>query len=283
MSERNATSERDPDRNPADRSSADSPLAATEANETRPTSRRRPLGSGRTPATRPLQADRSVAAGPPRRLDAIDPTSADGFSAMQMLKSHTAPLHEAAEIALSPRGRLETREGYAVLLLAFERALVPVMRAVRRHPAFGSVPDAGLRTIRGPLRGDLQILSLQFASIAAHCGQLDDDLASGEAAFPLDPDSEAELLGALYVVEGSSLGGVSLSRMVRGRHERVPTDYFDRYGSQTGPLWRRLGEHVDRRVLTADDRDAAADRASAVFERVIEVGVDLADLRLRDD
>ena len=87
------------------------------------------------------------------------------------------------------------------------------------------------------------------------------------------PTSKAEGLGALYVLEGSTLGGVQIARALQpivpgsdGRGRR----FFLGYGERHGAMWRAFVERLER--LAADPDDAAAAESAAVktfeaFER----------------
>ena len=220
---------------------------------------------------------------------------------MSRLKAETRTLHEAAEVAMSARSQVQTREGYTRMLLVLDSALAPVAAAIEAHPAFTRVPDHAVRTLRPTLLSDLDRLGLQFAAVAEHVAAVNTAIASSTDAdctdadctdadrtdancadaVALPADCEAAMLGMLYVVEGSSLGGVHLSRMVRERLAPVPTAYFDRYGDQVGPLWQRLGQHINTTLQSDDEIDQAVAAASGVFQRVIDRGVRLTGVSLR--
>ena len=80
-----------------------------------------------------------------------------------------------------------------------------------------------------------------------------------------------QLLGALYVAEGATLGG----RVIAAALRRTPVlshlipHFFGGYGEQTGPRWKAFGLYLTGR---ADGHDAriveAADRAFGCFEQL---------------
>lgn len=78
------------------------------------------------------------------------------------------------------------------------------------------------------------------------------DLAALPAAPRLSPSRVRlpglpEALGALYVLEGSTLGGRVIGRHLRGRGltpERGGA-YFHAYGPDTGAMWRSFGEAMN--------------------------------------
>lgn len=82
-----------------------------------------------------------------------------------------------------------------------------------------------------------------------------------------------QLLGALYVAEGATLGG----RVIAAALRRTPglsnlvLHFFGGYGEQTGPRWKAFGLYLTNR---ADGHDSllveAADRAFGYFEQLAQ-------------
>jgi len=74
----------------------------------------------------------------------------------------------------------------------------------------------------------------------------------------------AEALGALYVLEGSTLGGLLIAAHVRRSLGHAPA-FHGGYGRSTAAMWRRFQAELDARVDSAmlDDSVAAADRTFA--------------------
>jgi len=82
------------------------------------------------------------------------------------------------------------------------------------------------------------------------------------------PHSEAALLGALYVVEGSALGGIQISRALAplfGVGSEEGRRFFMGYGSDQGAIWRSLLNRLEQ--IAADPAQAAAaiDGATTTF------------------
>jgi len=105
---------------------------------------------------------------------------------------------------------------------------------------------------------------------------LDRDLAAfgvtaspGRARLPLCDDLPS-LLGAMYVMEGSTLGGQIIARHVQ---IAIPLThghgdaFFRGHGSQTGPLWREFCEMLTTRIpdTQADKVILSAKAMFAVF------------------
>ena len=85
------------------------------------------------------------------------------------------------------------------------------------------VPDLPERRRADALASDLRALGVE-------------PLAPMPAPEPL---SDAEALGALYVIEGSTLGGQVIMRSLQGTDfEAGATRFFDAYGPRTGAMWK---------------------------------------------
>ncbi len=84
----------------------------------------------------------------------------------------------------------------------------------------------------------------------------------------LVPYSEAALLGALYVVEGSALGGVQISRALVRLFEAGSDEgrrFFIGYGSGQGAMWRALLDRLEQMTGNRAQEAAAIDSAMITF------------------
>ncbi len=104
------------------------------------------------------------------------------------------------------------------------------------------------------------------------------DLAWFDAAETPDPagprpilpklDTEASLLGAMYVMEGSTLGGQLIARHVTrvlGLSDGGGASFFQGHGDRTGPLWKDFCGILRGRVPDSD-ADAVIYSAHAMFQ-----------------
>jgi heme oxygenase len=89
-------------------------------------------------------------------------------------------------------------------------------------------------------------------------------------AFPLT--SVAGALGALYVSEGSLLGGRVVAPHIRAvLGADTPVAFFEAPGIDISTRWASCRRVIDRSLVATADRDVAAATAVAVFERFCEV------------
>ncbi|BAU93052.1 heme oxygenase [Methylorubrum populi] len=166
------------------------------------------------------------------------------------LREATAAAHEALERDLDWEARVATLPGYRDLLVrlrGFHAAYEPAIGA-----ALADAPFFDPRRRLPALDADLHALDRRAP-----------DTPSAPAAPRLDGPGAA--LGALYVLEGSTLGGAVIGRHVARLHgEGVPLAYYAGRGRDTGPLWRSFRERLDG--LPEADAAAAFAAGIATFE-----------------
>lgn len=162
---------------------------------------------------------------------------------IERLREETRDLHEGLERELDWERRMATPEGYVRLLTrwwGFHAVFEPMVEA---SPPFVGLDGRGkLRLIEADLR---------------HLGHSHSSFATlpriSDLAFLND---RAAMIGAMYVLEGSTLGGQVIARHVE-RHlgagvAKGGCSYFLGYGkAATMPMWRsfqdRLTDEVDVR------------------------------------
>jgi heme oxygenase (biliverdin-IX-beta and delta-forming) len=141
------------------------------------------------------------------------------------LRQGTRAEHEALEGSMDMGRALESRESYAELLANFYGMVAPLERRLREFPEVRQIMEGRWRTEL--LREDLAALGLSA-----------DKLMEAKALPRLRTADEAA--GAAYVLEGSTLGGQIITRMVQERLGEVPTRYFAGHGSETGSKWKQF-------------------------------------------
>ncbi len=75
-----------------------------------------------------------------------------------------------------------------------------------------------------------------------------------------DLKNEAEAFGALYVMEGSTLGGNVIAKQLKKNpeFENVEFNYFGVYGAQTGALWQEFKSIIDETITEEQYNDCVA-------------------------
>jgi heme oxygenase len=188
---------------------------------------------------------------------------------MARLKAETRPAHKAVErqplaealirsTITAPQAALLFR-GYLGLHEALEARLdqerdprvVAVWRGEQRR-----VPD---------LRADLATL----AAVEVDGGPaFAAAVARARARADVDP---ASLLGGLYVLEGSRLGGLHLAPRVAAALGGPPPRYFAGLGDATAAAWQGFVARMDAAIADDASQDAALAGAAAMFDAVGDV------------
>ncbi|WP_296701380.1 biliverdin-producing heme oxygenase [Thiocapsa sp. UBA6158] len=154
----------------------------------------------------------------------------------QRLRSATAPLHRQAEAALNFPACVHDRASYVATLVGFYGLYAPLEQALSLQRGWECLGlNLRERVHSSRLVRDLAILgSWPPPSImASTVGWL--------TSFP-------QALGALYVLEGSTLGGQVILRHLEARSAEIPTDatcFFSGHGAQTGAMWKSMVEALD--------------------------------------
>ncbi|TWH88847.1 heme oxygenase [Novosphingobium taihuense] len=159
------------------------------------------------------------------------------------LREQTRADHDRVDEAFG-QFDLAHRDDYRLFLLAQASALASLET---------SLDEAGAGQILGdwPARQRSHLLKSDLSDLGA-----DFPLAKQPA---LTFSSTAEVLGALYVIEGSRLGGAMLAR-------RVPEDLPRRFlGDSASLRWRTLVDLLDRKLISPDDKASALASARKVF------------------
>ena len=133
------------------------------------------------------------------------------------------------------------------------------------HRAFEIAMAAGAPTRLGPrgrsswLIEDLLTLGVAESEIARL------PLCEGIAI----PQSEAQALGALYVLEGSTLGGVQIARALSAAFDASDGGgrrFFLGYGAAHGAMWRGFVEALESYAEDAHGTGEAIEAAVATFD-----------------
>lgn len=173
---------------------------------------------------------------------------------LERLRAETRPQHEEMEATFAlPATRDEHRRWLAMFLGFVE----PLERQAAAALGPGHRFTSG-RAKAGWLREDLRALGLDETEIAAlpRCTDL--------PAL----DTEARLLGALYVFEGATLGGQLISRHLEeklGLRGGAGYRYYCSYGPDTGRRWQEFRGLLLAQSAAGDD-DAIVAAATETFE-----------------
>lgn len=179
----------------------------------------------------------------------------------QALKEHTAQAHRAAEKKMvAVLKGIRGLDDYAALLSRLHGFYAPVEALIRCQLTEFDLPDIR-RRIRAPFL-------------------LRDIGETGVALQPVPPcndlpriDSYPRALGALYVLEGSTLGGQVIAGMLARQLEAEKSlSFFHSYGEETDDMWQTFLTYLERPFTAAERREiiAAAEETFLTFSNWID-------------
>lgn len=170
-----------------------------------------------------------------------------------VLRDATRPHHDRVEAAVDLPARTRDRETYRALLTSLLGLFGPLERRLAALP-WG---EAGL-DLDAHRRADLL-----RADVADLGGDPDPAPAAPPAVTTL-----AEGFGALYVLEGSALGGQIIAREAEAALGLggVGTRFFRSDGRAPGATWRAFGRALDGYLVTPDRLGQARRAAEATFD-----------------
>ena len=180
---------------------------------------------------------------------------------LDVLRTATRDQHARLESRFDLESRLSSRDQYTRLLEGYLGLYRPFESRLARQPH-----DLLARIVwpdrrRTPLlEQDLRHLGLTAAEI--------NNIPECDSLPPLDdPDS---LWGALYVIEGSNLGGQIIYRQIESRlalDRDNGVSFFFSDGADTGLVWKRFISLLEEHVSNPERAANAACAMFGLFER----------------
>lgn len=157
----------------------------------------------------------------------------------EYLKQNTAEYHDAAEKLFNSEkifNKTFTLEDYKkiistnyLMLLHFENKI------------FDSLSDKFSEKLQLSNRKKLHLIEKDLESLA---------LKNQSASHELEFSNENEALGAMYVIEGSTLGGNVIAKQLSKTEgfDNVTFNFFGCYQENTGSMWKNFKEVLDTEV-----------------------------------
>ena len=179
-------------------------------------------------------------------------------SLLEALRTGTALLHVALEKRLPFFCERLDAGWYQRLLQAYYGFYAPMETALSDSGLIPEGFDPVLRVKTPTLLGDLYALGLDDAALTAlpRCAELP------------TLDTPAACLGALYVLEGATLGGQVLRREMAQRLD-INADnggaFLNVYGAETGRRWKDFLDYLGSQPLDACAKERAVLAARSTF------------------
>lgn len=170
------------------------------------------------------------------------------------LKEQTKQQHDDTEAKLQSQKIFDksyTLEDYKTLLIHNYQLISRYEPQI--HEQLKSYPELKLelRSKIEALKTDLNNLNIQITD---------------ENPTP-NLENEAEAFGALYVMEGSTLGGNVIAKQLKRNpeFENVEFNYFGVYGENTGPYWQEFKSIIDDNI-TEEHYEACVTGAKKAYQ-----------------
>ena len=179
------------------------------------------------------------------------PLTLDSVAAV--LKRETAGSHSDAERILLPRlSAIQSVADYATILKTFYGYFFPLQEKIGQHIFSRDLGDIAERRHASLALLDLKSIS-QFPETLDICAELP----------PIE--NKAQAFGAMYVLEGSTLGGRVISKMLMKNESIILTEanlqFFSGYKEETGTKWKVFLEALNQQ----EDLNVVATSANATF------------------
>lgn len=177
-------------------------------------------------------------------------------SISEQLKQETLQAHQQLEKAIVSKIKaIRTRADYGSLLNLFYTYFGGLEAIIAPHLTETHLPDIAVRRKAELIKHDL--------------------LTTGNALPPKATvadlpavNNHLQAFGALYVMEGSTLGGQIISQLIAkqlGRDSVNCLTFFSGYGADTMPMWGKFKASLEQVVHSQHDADVIINTANETF------------------
>ncbi len=176
----------------------------------------------------------------------------------ETIKEATKADHLALEKQVVKRLKaIESGKDYAELLKYFYAYFSKVEAAVAPFITSELLPDYSERRNASYIKADIEAL-----------GETLEGLPQAQAP---EVSNLQQALGALYVLEGSIMGGRIIVEMLAKAGITQGVSFFSGYGPETGVKWQRFTSVLNAQAQTDQEQQQAIDSAQQTFARFGEV------------
>jgi heme oxygenase (biliverdin-IX-beta and delta-forming) len=173
----------------------------------------------------------------------------------QRLRSETLQAHEKAEKILAPKlASINSYRDYASILKMFYGFFSPLEKSISKYVSSDLLEDIHERRSSLFILPDLKAIGYSTEQFSV-CKYI-----------PLI-NSVPQALGAMYVLEGSTLGGRMISKIlmknIHVRFDYSNLNFFSGYGDATGEKWKTFLSTIDQ---YSDDANEIVDSANETFD-----------------
>ncbi|MFD2743442.1 MULTISPECIES: biliverdin-producing heme oxygenase [Sphingobacterium] len=176
----------------------------------------------------------------------------------QYIKDHTKEAHQSLEgVVIRQLKAIKTEKDYAKILQKFYAYFSSVELAIQPFINEGVLPDYAERRNSQHIRADIKALG----------EQVDENI---RAVVPSVRNVQ-EALSALYVLEGSILGGPYIVQMLKKYGISRGFSFFSGYGDQSSHMWDRFIHILNTVGSDPSTYASSVDMANQTFARFQDV------------
>ncbi|WP_126972705.1 biliverdin-producing heme oxygenase [Gynurincola endophyticus] len=174
------------------------------------------------------------------------------------IKEATKSAHQQLEVVVVKKLKaIRSHADYADLLKHFYSYFSTVEKTIAPYITTEVLPDYSQRRTSIYLKQDIEALGFSTQELPA-------------AQAP-EINSTIEALGALYVMEGSIMGGKIIVQMLEKGGITNGVSFFSGYGENTGRMWGAFTEVMNHHAPTEADEQKAIHAANETFSRFGDV------------
>ncbi|MBD1423003.1 biliverdin-producing heme oxygenase [Sphingobacterium chuzhouense] len=176
----------------------------------------------------------------------------------QNIKENTKEAHQTLEgVVVRQLKAVRSDADYAEVLKNFYAYFNAVEKAIAPFITSDVLPDYAERRNSSYIKADIEEL-----------GGNVNDLPT---ATPPAVSNTLEALSALYVLEGSIMGGPYIVQMLNKYGVTKGTSFFSGYGENTGKMWSTFVDVLNRHSEGSDSQKRAIEVANETFTRFGDV------------
>lgn len=177
---------------------------------------------------------------------------------LERLKSETRMAHQSLEKMLVPKIKnIVTALQYNSLLQMFYGFYYPLEQSINNYIDDSIIPDYNKRRKAGTILKDIN--SINAAAELPLCTDMPEVTNTSQA------------LGALYVLEGSTLGGQVICQMLE-KNLDLPDGkaltFFTGYGIETQTMWQSFVKEINHYMATVGNSDDMVASANDTFIKI---------------
>lgn len=174
----------------------------------------------------------------------------------EKIKEATLQYHQQTEKVLVGKMKgMRSRQDYIDLLAAFYGYFGGLEQQIERYINASNLADYYDRRKTAAIADDIKALGGTIPAIA-----------NGNELPEIDNYLQA--FGALYVIEGSTLGGKIISKMIQQHlhiNDGAGLSFFNSYGDETEKMWNAFKEVLNSVAISHDDEEVILQAANQTF------------------